>query len=131
MICEDTTKLLIRAAALEGDAAITAWELATRELPAKVLAEHHLAPSIYHNLVGIGLLHHQLPELIEVYTRTWPLNQRMTKQAKGEHLFVRIPEPASHMCIEHHRHSRTFLNQRFINQLWFVLIQEISDKRGR
>lgn len=82
MICEDTTKLLIRAAALEGDAAITAWELATRELPAKVLAEHHLAPSIYHNLVGIGLLHHQLPELSEVYTRTWALNQRMTKQAK-------------------------------------------------
>lgn len=82
MYMDDTTEFLIKAAVLEGDGAVNAWASATRERAPDYLAGHTLAPAIYRNLSSLGIPDHQLHFLREAHTRTWAMNQLLTRSAQ-------------------------------------------------
>ncbi|AFY33792.1 nucleotidyltransferase family protein [Calothrix sp. PCC 7507] len=77
-------QLLLQAALLQGQAALTAWEQWQSLVDIEVLdAESHvLLPQLYQNLLAHGVEDPHMARLKGIYRRTWYANQLRLKQLK-------------------------------------------------
>ena len=80
-----TEKLLVRAALVEGDGALEAWEL-VKDRPGLIDdAPYRLLPQLYRNLSALGVEDPEMDRLKGVYRHSWTSNQRLLSGA-GEGL---------------------------------------------
>lgn len=74
-------RLLLRAALLEGDAALDAWELAKGRPGLIDAAPYRVLPQLYRNLSALGVKDEETERLKGVYRHCWTSNQRLLSGA--------------------------------------------------